>query len=183
MVSNFDAQFTKQQIDFFKKEENKKNKKTNKWKNNRNSQTPESQLWELAKNHDHDPKKQKREKQVFNTKKKHAKRNMKKNREDSDSKSLLPENKNERGEKINFQKQNSGWKSRLLICEVARSLEKERVGRWRKEGKGRKGKRKKEKSQEQIIGKIGSASQRETNQVSLFLLPTNKRSICMEQQI
>ena len=62
-------------------------------------------------------------------KKKHVKRNTKKNREDSDSKSLLPENKNKRGGRINFQKQNSGWKPRLLICEVARSLEKERVGR------------------------------------------------------
>ena len=62
-------------------------------------------------------------------KKKHAKRNTKKNGEDSDLKSLLPENKNERGGRINFQKQNSGQKPRLLICEVARSLEKERVGR------------------------------------------------------
>ena len=43
--------------------------------------------------------------------------------------------------------------------------------------KGKKGKRKKEKSQEQIMEKIGGASQRETNQVSLFFLPTNKRSI------
>ena len=62
-------------------------------------------------------------------KKKHVKRNMKKNGEDSDLKSLLPENKNKRGRRINFQKQNSGWKPRLLICEVARSLGKERVGR------------------------------------------------------
>ena len=37
-------------------------------------------------------------------KKKHTKRNMKKNREDSDSKSLLPKNKDERGGRINFQK-------------------------------------------------------------------------------
>ena len=35
-------------------------------------------------------------------KKKHTKRNTKKNREDSDSKLLLPENKNERGRRINF---------------------------------------------------------------------------------
>ena len=46
--------------------------------------------------------------------------------------------------------------------------------------KGKKEKRKKEKSQEQIIGKIGGTLQRETNQVSLFLLPTNKRSIHIE---
>ena len=56
-------------------------------------------------------------------------------------------------------------------------------GQVKERRKGKKGKRKKEKSQEQIMGKIGSASQRETNQVSLFLLPTNKRSIHMEQQI
>ena len=62
-------------------------------------------------------------------KKKHVKRNMKKNKEDSDSKSLLLENKDKRGGRINFQKQNSGQKPRLLICEVARSLGKERVGR------------------------------------------------------
>ena len=37
-------------------------------------------------------------------KKKHMKRNMKKNGEDSDSKSLLPENKDKRGGRINFQK-------------------------------------------------------------------------------
>ena len=66
--------------------------------------TPESQLQELVKNRNHDLKKTKCKKQVFNTKKKHAKRNTKKNREDSDSKSLLPENKDERGERINFQK-------------------------------------------------------------------------------
>ena len=37
-------------------------------------------------------------------KKKHVKRNMKKNEEDSDLKSLLSKNKDERGERINFQK-------------------------------------------------------------------------------
>ena len=57
------------------------------------------------------------------------KKNMKKNGEDSNSKSLLSKNKNEKGKRINFQKQNSGQKPRLLICEVARSLGKERVGR------------------------------------------------------
>ena len=62
-------------------------------------------------------------------KKKTCEKKTKKNREDSNSKSLLPKNKDKRGERINFQKQNSGWKSRLLICEVAKSLEKERVGR------------------------------------------------------
>ena len=41
----------------------------------------------------------------------------------------------------------------------------------------------KKKSQEQIIRKIDSTLQRKTNQISLFLLPTNKRSIYMEQQI
>ena len=182
MVSNFDAQFTEQQIDFLKEEENKKNKKqTNK----------KTIKIHKRQNHNHKnwPKtatttqENKTRKTSFQHKEKTHEKKTKKNREDSDSKSLLPENKDKRGGKINFQKQNSGWKPRLLICEVARSLGKERVGRWRKEGKGRKGKRKKEKSQEQIMGKIGGASQRETNQVSLFLLPTNKRSIHMWQQI
>ena len=50
-------------------------------------------------------------------------------------------------------------------------------GQVKERRKGKKG-----KSQEQIMGKIGGASQRETNQVSLFLLPTNKRSIHMGQQ-
>ena len=59
---------------------------------------------------------------------------------------------------------------------------KEWAGEGKKEREERE-KRKKEKSQEQIMGKIGGASQRETNQVSLFLLPTNKRSIHMGQQI
>ena len=36
--------------------------------------------------------------------------------------------------------------------------------------KGKKGKRKKEKSQEQIMGKIGGASQRETVRISVFLV-------------
>ena len=49
--------------------------------------------------------------------------------------------------------------------------------------KGKKGKKKKEKSQEQIMEKIDGTLQRETNQVSLFLLPTNKKSIHIEQQI
>ena len=48
--------------------------------------------------------KNKMQKQIFNTKKKHVKRNMKKNGEDSDLKLLLPENKDERGGRINFQK-------------------------------------------------------------------------------
>ena len=56
-------------------------------------------------------------------------------------------------------------------------------GQVKERRKGKKGKREKEKSQEQIMEKIGGASQRETNQVSLFLLPTNKKSICMGQQI
>ena len=57
MVSNFDAQFTEQQTDFLKEEEDKKNK-NKQMKNNWDSQTPELQSWELIKNCDHDSKKQ-----------------------------------------------------------------------------------------------------------------------------
>ena len=138
MVSNFDAQFTEQQIDFLKEEEDKKTKNKRTRKQLRFTSTRIT-IVRIGQKPWPQPKKTKHKKQVFNTKKKHVKRNTKKNR-DSDSKSLLPENKDKRGGRINFQKQNSGRKPRLLICEVARSLEKERVGRWRKEGKGRKGK-------------------------------------------
>ena len=107
-------------------------------------------------------------------KKKHMKRNMKKNGEDSDSKSLLPENKNKRGRRINFQKQNSGQKPRLLICEVA--------GVWgRKEwaGEGKKERKEREKIEREKSranhGKDWQCIAKETNQVSLFLLPINKR--------
>ena len=54
---------------------------------------------------------------------------------------------------------------------------KEWAGEGKKERKERE--KKKEKSQEQIMEKIGGTLQRKTNQISLFLLPTNKRSIHM----
>ena len=104
MVSNFDAQFTEQQTDFLKEEKDKKtkNKQTRKQLKFTNTRIT---IMRIGQKPQPRPKKTKYEKQVFNTKKKHTKRNMKKNGEDSDSKSLLPENKNERGERINFQKQ------------------------------------------------------------------------------
>ena len=46
----------------------------------------------------------KKKKRVFNMKKKTHKKKTKKNGEDSDLKSLLPENKDKRGGRINFQK-------------------------------------------------------------------------------
>ena len=103
MVSNFDAQFTEQQTDFLKEEENKKtkNKRTRKQSRFTNARITIARIGQKPRPR---PKKTKREKRVFNTKKKHAKRNTKKNGEDSDSKSLLPENKDERGGRINFQK-------------------------------------------------------------------------------
>ena len=56
MVSNFDAQFTKQQIDFLKKKEDKEKQKTNEQgENNQDSQMPELQSRKLT--HDHDSRK------------------------------------------------------------------------------------------------------------------------------
>ena len=103
MVSNFDAQFTEQQTDFLKEEEDKKTKNKQMRKQSRftNARITIARIGQKPRPR---PKKTKHEKRIFNTKKKHMQRNMKKNREDSDSKSLLPENKDERGGRINFQK-------------------------------------------------------------------------------
>ena len=104
MVSNFDAQFTEQQTDFLKEEENKKTKNKQMRKQSRFTNTRIT-IARIGQKLRPWPKKTKCEKRVFNMKKKtHEKKYMKKNRKDSDSKSLLPENKDERGGRINFQK-------------------------------------------------------------------------------
>ena len=69
MVSNFNAQFTEQQIDFLKEEEDKKtkNKRTRKQSRFTNARITIARIGQKPRPR---PKKTKREKRVFNTKKK-----------------------------------------------------------------------------------------------------------------
>ena len=69
MVSNFDAQFTEQQTDFLKEEENKKTKNKQTRKQSRFTNTRIT-IVRIGQKPWPWPKKTKREKQVFNTKKK-----------------------------------------------------------------------------------------------------------------
>ena len=58
MVSNFDAQFTEQQIDFLKKEENKKTKKQMNKKTIKIHKHQNYNCENWSKNCNHNPKKQ-----------------------------------------------------------------------------------------------------------------------------
>mmetsp|Transcript_40595 Transcript_40595/g.56423 ORF Transcript_40595/g.56423 Transcript_40595/m.56423 type:complete len:110 (-) Transcript_40595:678-1007(-) len=102
MVSNFDAQFTEQQTDFLKEEENKKtkNKRTRKQSRFTNARITIARIGQKPR-----PRQEnKTRKTSFQHEEKTREKKHEKNGEDSDSKSLLPENKDERGGRINFQK-------------------------------------------------------------------------------